>query len=92
MDYRSVSYEPELDPRKKIDPIFPSSDVVELINAPARALAADILADKAFSAAVSKVFSGEEADKFAEATFEGISRGTDPVTFETLRGRIDQGA
>ena len=31
MDYRSVSYEPELDPRKKIDPIFPSSDVVELI-------------------------------------------------------------
>ena len=71
MDYRSVSYEPELDPRKKIDPIFPSSDVVELINAPARALAADILADKAFSAAVSKVFSGEEADKFAEAV-EGV--------------------
>jgi hypothetical protein len=30
------------------------------------------------------------ANKFAKVTGEGISRGTDPATFERLRNRIDQ--
>jgi hypothetical protein len=30
------------------------------------------------------------ADKFAEATVEGIARGTDPETFDRLRSRIDR--
>lgn len=30
------------------------------------------------------------ADKFAKATVEGISRSTDPATFERLRHRIDR--
>jgi hypothetical protein len=35
-------------------------------------------------------FWGIPADKFAKATVEGISRSTDPATFERLRRRIDQ--
>jgi hypothetical protein len=30
------------------------------------------------------------AEKFADATVEGISRSTNPATFERLRGRIDR--
>lgn len=62
---RQSSYEPELDPRKKVDPIFPDSDVVELINAPARELAADINA--ALADEVAKAFSGEDVEKFQQA-------------------------
>jgi len=62
---RGVSYTPTLDPRKKEDPIFPDSDVVELINAPARALAADI--NTAIAGEVGKVFSGDDVEKFQQA-------------------------
>lgn len=62
---RAVSYVPELDPRKKQDPIFPDSDVIELINAPARELAAEL--NSKLAAEVAKVFSGEGVEKFEQA-------------------------
>jgi hypothetical protein len=45
--------------------------VVEEINAPARALAADIMAAEGMSSAVGKVFSGDSAEAFAQAV-EGL--------------------
>ena len=70
-DLRSPTHTAELDPRKKADPLFPDSNVVEEINAPARALAADILASEGMSAAVGTVFTGESADAFGQAV-EGL--------------------
>ena len=66
---RTANYSVETDPRKKADPVFPDSDVVELINAPARALAADVLASEAFAAEVAKVFPDSTA--FGQAV-EGL--------------------
>jgi hypothetical protein len=70
-DTRIPTHTGELDPRKKEDPLFPDSTVVEEINAPARALAADILAAEGMSSAVGKVFSGDSAEAFSQAV-EGL--------------------
>lgn len=70
---RSVAYTaPDPDVRKRPDPIFPDSELVDHVNAPARALAADVLADPAMAAAVGKLFpDGEEAAAFGLAV-EGL--------------------
>lgn len=67
---RSVTYAQEDDdPRKRLDPEFPDSELMEHINAPARALATDILADTAMSAEIAKL--GVDAPAFGEA-IEGL--------------------
>jgi len=66
---RAVSHTPETDPRKKLDPLFPNTNIIEAINAPARALASEILGSTDMVQAIAQ--SGVDADAFGEAV-EGL--------------------